>query len=527
MPFDFGLSTSDSSPCTRRGEKKLSGRALKYDSLHTDSAKGRLYLSLAAVALVLIRSTVFLCYEQNFDSDQAIVGLMAKHLSEFRAFPLFFYGQNYMLGVEAWIAVPFFWLARPTVTALRFPLLLVNIAVVLLLMRLFVANGLRPVLAFVAVLPIAACGPIASAQLLTALGASVEPLLYVIVLWLLRKRPVAFGILLCIGSLHREFTLFALPPIALFAWLEHRRVTWRPVTFSLIAFAATWILIDQLKRHLNIVGPPTVAPAENGSLVLEAAQVGRLLSFQPALYLARLNVLLTQGLPDLFGGRPLPLFTGGIWGEGSVGWRVAGVSLGVALAVCVARLFWLCVRGRVHDDVAFAVFLVFVGVEALAAYGLHGGTLVETRTELNYVLLVLLLPVGLVGAYLQRESRDAIRAAVVVCVLVWAAAMTVDNVRVTRQYLVNPPASPHRALTDALVRHGIKYGYADYWDSYRVTFLSKERVIVASTSIVRVPAYQERVERNTDNAVRIERQPCGEGARISEWCVVDPWRRIE
>ena len=35
--------------------------------------------------------------EQSFfDSDQAIVGLMAKHLSELRAFPVFFYGQTYM-----------------------------------------------------------------------------------------------------------------------------------------------------------------------------------------------------------------------------------------------------------------------------------------------------------------------------------------------------------------------------------------------------------------------------------------------
>jgi hypothetical protein len=57
-----------------------------------------LWLTGAAVtALVLFRGFVFLWFEQNFDSDQAIVGLMAKHLSEFRAVPLFFYGQNYML----------------------------------------------------------------------------------------------------------------------------------------------------------------------------------------------------------------------------------------------------------------------------------------------------------------------------------------------------------------------------------------------------------------------------------------------
>ena len=62
-----------------------------------------------AAALVLLRALVYLLFEQvGFDSDQAIIGLMAKHLGEGRAFPLFLYGQTYMLAVEAWTAVPFF-----------------------------------------------------------------------------------------------------------------------------------------------------------------------------------------------------------------------------------------------------------------------------------------------------------------------------------------------------------------------------------------------------------------------------------
>src|SRR5687767_15317736 len=75
--------------------------------------------------LVVARSLVYTVFSHaHFDSDQAIVGLMAKHLSEGRAFPLFFYGQSYMLAVEAWLAVPFFWMAGPTVAALRASLIL-------------------------------------------------------------------------------------------------------------------------------------------------------------------------------------------------------------------------------------------------------------------------------------------------------------------------------------------------------------------------------------------------------------------
>ena len=91
-------------------------------------------LLLAAIAL---RSWFFLAYDESyFDSDQAIVGLMAKHLSEGRAFPLFFYGQEYMLGVESWLMAPVFAVLGPTVFALRLTLVLINaVAAVILCNR--------------------------------------------------------------------------------------------------------------------------------------------------------------------------------------------------------------------------------------------------------------------------------------------------------------------------------------------------------------------------------------------------------
>ena len=479
----------------------------------------------AAIALVLLRSFVFLCYEQNFDSDQAIVGLMAKHLSEFRAFPLFFYGQNYMLGVEAWIAVPFFWLGGPTVTMLRTPLLLINIAVVLLLIKLLIDGGLQPGLALAAALPLAGCGPVAAAQLMTVLGASVEPLLYVIVLWLCRRRPVLFGVLLCVGALHREFTMFAVPAIALLLWLDHRRIEWPAIARSAAALAITWIAIDQLKRHVNIAGPGAeLASGAAGSLALEAVQVGRLLSFHPAIYFARLHLLLTQGMPDLFGARSLPLFVGGIWGEGSVGSVAAGLCLAAALGLSAARLAWLVATKRTHN-VRFPVFLLLVSIEAIIAYGLHGGTAIEPRTELNYVLLALLFPVALLGAYFQLEPDARGRWIAIALVAGWLLPTVGDNIRVANQYIRTPPEDAHRVLADYLTRHRIKYAWAGYWDSYRVTFLTKERTIVASTETVRIPGYQSRVELNRPNAARIIRQPCDEGTHVAEWCVVDPLQR--
>src|SRR5689334_1130253 len=112
----------------------------------------------AGVALLVVaRAAVFLIRpESYFDADQAIVGLMAKHLSELRAFPVFFYGQSYMLGVEAWLAAPLFLLFGPTITALKLPLLAMNVAIALLLIETFRRElGLTPATAAAAVLPLA------------------------------------------------------------------------------------------------------------------------------------------------------------------------------------------------------------------------------------------------------------------------------------------------------------------------------------------------------------------------------------
>src|SRR4029453_14369812 len=81
--------------------------------------------------VVLGRSAIFILFpESYFDADQAIVGLMAKHLAELRAFPVFLYGQTYMLGVEAWLAAPLFALFGASASALKLPLVAMNVAIV-------------------------------------------------------------------------------------------------------------------------------------------------------------------------------------------------------------------------------------------------------------------------------------------------------------------------------------------------------------------------------------------------------------
>src|SRR3954470_22997594 len=180
--------------------------------------------TLALALIVVARSAVFVfAPASHFDSDQAVTGLMAKHLAELRGFPVFWYGQTYMLGVEAWLAAPVMAVIGATVTALKLPLLAINAAVVLLLFGSLVEDaGLEPARAACATLFFALAAPITAAHYLTANGGNVEPCLYVLLLWRLRSPPIWFGLVLGIGFLNREFTIYGAVALVL---IEGARLT--------------------------------------------------------------------------------------------------------------------------------------------------------------------------------------------------------------------------------------------------------------------------------------------------------------
>src|ERR1700674_542597 len=135
----------------------------------------RALLCALAIVLVLMRSFVAMYYEGfYFDSDQAIVGLMARHLANLHDFPLFYYGLNYLLGVEAWIIAPLFSVARSSVALMRAPFVVLNAVVAVWLVRTLADRlTLRPAIAFIAALPFIMPTPAVSNQLLELAGSCV------------------------------------------------------------------------------------------------------------------------------------------------------------------------------------------------------------------------------------------------------------------------------------------------------------------------------------------------------------------
>jgi len=473
---------------------------------------------LVAVGLVVLRCLPSLAFEQfDFDSDQAVVGLMAKHLVEARAFPLFFYGQNYMLGVQAWIAAPFIAAGGATVLMLRLPLLLINIAVVVWLMREQIDRGVRPGFAFAATLPLIAPGALGSMLLMQTLGASIEPFFYVLLLWHLRRRPIAFGVAFCLAYLHREFVLFALPAMVV-VWLLDRPVWSREIAVSVAkalgAFAAVWIAVAWLAQHVNTLGPSggDVAPA---SLVGQSQMVLARLVWDPHQYAERLTALVRNTLPDLFALHPVNAIYQGVNSRAVIGSSIGAFAF--ALALVAATLGFRPDR--------FSVYLGLIAVETILAYALNGGIHPDLPGVPRYVLLAMLLPTALLGACMARPNARVLKVVATVGIAAWAAFNVRDSVTVLSEYLRTPPPSEYRVLADFLVGHRIRYGRADYWDAYIVDFLSRERVILAPTAVMRISSYDARVNRNTENAVDVLRQPCDRGVKVVRWCVDDPLHR--
>jgi hypothetical protein len=424
---------------------------------------------IAGALLVIARSLVFAVYEHAlFDSDQAILGLMAKHISEGRAFPVFIYGQSYLLAVESWTAVPFFWVAGPTVLALRSSLIAWNIAVVaLIIVGLHRYGGLRPVLALVAALFLAFPPPDTVADLVDAGGGNIEPFVWVLVLWFVRARPFWFGSVLGIGFLNREFVLYAVPVLMagqLWSRTLFQRSTVRAWLFSLVAFLAVWQGTQALVPYSHGMGPGThgtLPTATRGQL----ENLSQRTQFEVRGLPSRALTVLSAGVGGLLGGRQTA--------SEPQGRNWVGMVLGLALIAAVVRLAVIWRRGLTAPATSFAWYLLGVGVAAAAAYAVTRPGEDPVR---RYMLLSLFIPVGLTALWLIVEPVQRVRQGIVAFVLAWAVVAGVDNWSLFHRYKNGGVPDPIGEIVSALEARGVPVAEAPYWRAYKLTFLTGERI---------------------------------------------------
>ena len=433
----------------------------------------------------------------RFDADQAVVGLMAKHISEGRAFPVFFYGQSYLLAVEAYLAAPVMWLLGPTEVALKLPLLAMNVATVLLLVwRAHRDLGLAPWLALAGALPIALPAFTPGSRLMDAMGGNIEPLLYTLVLWTLRARPWAFGLALGVFTAHREFALLAAAAIGVLD-LWHRRTTLLPLirhwTIAAACLVAAQLAVGALRPHGDMYGPGS-APREAFLNLSARDAIAAQLCITPSTWPDRGRELVASHLPLMAGGVPGPMLDVTVssgMGHGNPGlapWVLVLIVAGLIGGGIAAR------RPRAPrmdpsaiPGAAFPGYLVAVGLLSTLVYAFVACSQL-TQATLRYDLLLLFLPAGAVLAGL-RWPVPAARAGLVTATMLWAGPNLSDYLALAHEISTGRWPDHRGEAVRALEARGHDTLWGDYRLAYVLSFRSHERLKVASLTVHRVDEY--------------------------------------
>jgi hypothetical protein len=472
---------------------------------------------LIAAALVIFRSAVFMFWPQSyFDSDQAIFGLMAKHIAEGRAFPVFMYGQTYILAVQAWMAAPFVMIAGASVATLKLPLLIINVAIVILLVRIFIRQvGLTPALGLLAAMFFVLPAPGTAAKFVEASGGNVEPFLYIILIWLTRNRPNWCGLILGVGFLQREFTVYGLASLLTLEAAHGVLFTREGIVRRLRMFRTTaevWLLVTWFKQYSSAAGPGTSLadlyrpPPDNLRELLNRICV------DPTTMISGLRTGLSTHLPQLFGMMWQPLADYGIDSSVQQGLPWGSLLFFAIVGIAVVRIAMTIVgERRWRPEYDPCAYLVLAGLFSFGAYTLLRCGVIGV---MRYELLSILGATGLAAWYLRVERTRALATVWIALTVAWAAVSGVGHARLWTEYVSHPPVGAKRLIIRHLETRGIRYAYADYWLAYYISFLTNERIIVHSTDLSRIAEYGRVVDAHRNEAVRILRAPCADGREV-------------
>lgn len=489
-------------------------RPLQAALLFTSPARASSAWLLLGAAMIVFRTLPYAWWGTlAFDSDQAVVGLMAKHVAEFRALPVYQYAASYVLMLSAYVIAPFMWVLGPTPFALKLPLVLMNTAVGVGLIVAITRTGIRPAVAVLLALPVLMTSGVTSAGLMDALGMTVEPGLFVIALWALRRRPLAFGIVAAVGFHVREFVAYA---VAALVFLDvctgvfAARAGWRDWAISAIGAVGTNGLVGAVARFASVRGPDTWTAASSDNLTT----LGGSFCFAPAQAASNVLALGQWYLGLLWGPTRMPLAEAAVQSRVTQGLDGAWPVFAAVLLVALGRLVWQwrAVWSRRHSpSVQLGVFLVLVGLQSVVVYAVSRCGPIAVLT-LRYALLGMFLPTGLALLTWAIEPRAALRQMLAASFVALAALNAWPHAQLWREQLATPSLTNRAQLGAALESRGIHYARSDYWTAYYVAFMTNERVVVGADNFPRIDVYERLLARHENEVVRITTGRCDEHA---------------
>lgn len=451
--------------------------------------------SLAALALIMLIAVGFRAWliaadAFAFESDEAVVGLMARHITQGRGIPTFYYGQDYMGSLDALLVAGGFRLFGESVDTMRVVQLGLYALALLSGYALALTVTRRRRTALVALLLMAI--PTALGTLYTGitlggynevviLGNGVLLLGWQVTVGGRRDswRWIALGLAAGLGWWTNGAIVTACGAVVLMgAWRTvwpgaGRGIPWRGMALAAVAFMIgsgpwwlhnlrhDWAALSFLTGGFEPAsGVEPISPAES--------VIG----------------LLVLGLPALYGLR-YPWQAGLVMSAGTaLAALVYLVLVTDALAGGYARLRgWRPAPGGGSDRLArrwlWLVFGVFALVFTLSSFSDATG---------RYLMPVWTPAVVGVALGLDRLRRAGWGVAALGLVIVLAAqagsviTAAHDATGLTPQLVerLRTPADADDAVLDFLAAEGYTRGYASYWTSFRLVFRSHEAVILAT-----------------------------------------------
>ena len=481
----------------------------------------RRFLPIAAIVALGVALKVILLAADvvPFNSDEAVVGLMARHILQGER-PVFFYGQAYMGSLDAWLVAGAFAVLGESVTAIRAVQATLFAGTLVMAYWLARQSGLSEWGARAAALLLALPPVMVTLYTTVSLGGYGETLLLGTAALALalkltgdcassptRERLAAWMALGLVGGLAfwvlGQAAVYLLPVAILLAWrlraVAHWRWrAWRGAVVAAIAFVAAsspWWLYDLSHQHaaLYALMSPS-APGPGTSLVDRA--VGLVLLGLPALCGLRF-----PWRPDYL---PLPVV-------------FPALVFYLAVAVYAAR------PSRVEHRTAGRTLLllmvvVFVVVFIASRFGLDAT---------GRYLLPLTAPFVIFTAMLidtVREVRRWLGTAGLVAVIafnLWGTGVAAaSSEKITTQFGPSTRFDNRfdSALTSFLLAHDGQRGYTNYWVTFRLAFESGENIILApqlpyrenlqwSPSDDRYPLYSQAVAQSATGVYVTVNQP--------------------
>jgi 4-amino-4-deoxy-L-arabinose transferase-like glycosyltransferase len=524
------------------------------------------YSLFFALLTIAARLPFLVSLKIPFDSDEAVEGLMARHVLH-GELPAFFWGQAFKGVPEVYAAAAAFTVFGSSVQVLK--------SVTLAFFAAFVACNFLLVdrmfgrwMAVATSLLLIAAPP---ALVFWSLDASAEYVLVMLLgtiflllcLRLEQHRASTFfalGLVTGLGLWVHQIFVFYLFPAILVATLEsdwfQRRAfgTARIPTLMLSAIACLYLTLAAVAFttggftiHLGSIALTAHAPQKMLRIALGTAAIalvvhlatslgrealrdyarrywrlaaGFVFGYSPVLIYsvlvqpARSPVReanlgrLIRAAPDIFG-NVIPILAG---------FKIATTErldipmASAAMIVAALASYLFTIRHRLANiaklrgssvgltEDFFPVFVVFVPVLFMMS-----GAYLDTQSYRYLIPYYAGLSVALAAGSLVLAKGDTKIASVFVGTLL---AVFVLQQFVWYQKLA--PDTESRRIIDCLKAHAVRGGYADYWTSYKLTFLSNEEIIFAPVSGVdRYPAYTDFVRSLAEDQRVANPQDCG------------------